>query len=219
MLKIIEFFAGSRSISKEAEKTNCQVFSTDIIAFNKINYVIDVFDFDFERVPFIPDVLWFSPPCTAFSVAAIGRNWTKVAETYIPKTIKAEIGISMLKKCLDIIAYYQKINPKIIFFIENPRGMMRKMPHLENITRHTVTYCQYGDTRMKPTDIWTNCKSFVPKKCNNGDTCHIAAPRGSKTGTQGLKNAFERSKIPPLLCADIVESCIKDCLTQQKSVV
>ena len=42
------------------------------------------------------------------------------------------------------------------FFIENPRGLLRKMPFMRDLMRHTVTYCQYGDTRMKPTDIWTN---------------------------------------------------------------
>ena len=56
------------------------------------------------------------------------------------------------------------------------------------LPRYTVTYCQYGDNRMKPTDIWTNhpCPKFKPP-CKNGDPCHVSAPRGSQTGTQGLK--------------------------------
>ena len=34
--------------------------------------------------------------------------------------------------------------------------------------RHTITYCQYGDNRMKPTDIWTNNKNWISKKiCKN----------------------------------------------------
>lgn len=58
---------------------------------------------------------------------------------------------------------------------------------------------------MKPTDIWTNHPNpkFNPM-CKNGDTCHESAPRGSKTGTQGRKNAMERSKIPVELCNHIV---------------
>lgn len=57
---------------------------------------------------------------------------------------------------------------------------------------------------MKPTDIWTNDTKWQPfKACNNGDKCHVAAPRGSRTGTQGLKGAYERSKIPPLLFKQI----------------
>ena len=50
---------------------------------------------------------------------------------------------------------------------------------------------------MKPTDIWTNANWWKPKQpCKNGMPCHEPAPRGSKTGTQGLKNRFERGRIP-----------------------
>lgn len=33
----------------------------------------------------------------------------------------------------------------------------------------------------------------------NGNPDHVSAPRGSKTGTQGMKNAEERSTYPKLL--------------------
>ena len=66
----------------------------------------------------------------------------------------------------------------------------------------------FENTRMKPTDIWTNHPNprFKPM-CKNGDPCHVSAPRGSKTGTQGLKNSRERSVIPKLLCQHIVDIC------------
>ena len=75
-----------------------------------------------------------------------------------------------------------------------------------SIHRHTVTYCQYGDTRMKPTDIWTNAEWWEPKPpCKNGMPCHVAAPRGSVTGTQGIKGAKGRSVIPAELFHEIFE--------------
>ena len=82
------------------------------------------------------------------------------------------------------------------------------MNFMQELPRYTITYCQYGDTRMKPTDIWTNHPSprFKPM-CHNGDNCHEKAPRGSKTGTQGLKGAKERSIIPEKLCEHIVDIC------------
>jgi hypothetical protein len=93
--------------------------------------------------------------------------------------------------------------------MENPRGLLRKMDLVQNLKRQTVTYCQYGDERMKPTDIWTNSDVWVPRKmCKNGDSCHVAAPRGSRTGTQGRANAYERSKIPVDLCNEILKSCL-----------
>lgn len=68
--------------------------------------------------------------------------------------------------------------------------------------------CQYGDTRQKPTDIWTNHPepNFKPM-CKRGMPCHVPAPRGSQTGTQGLKNAIEKSRIPDELCRHIVSIC------------
>lgn len=79
---------------------------------------------------------------------------------------------------------------------------------MQEFDRKTVSYCQYGDSRMKPTDIWTNSTKWIPRKmCKNGDPCHISAPRGSKTGTQGIKGAYNRSKIPEQLCDEILLSC------------
>lgn len=71
------------------------------------------------------------------------------------------------------------------------------MSFVKDFPRYTVTYCQYGDTRQKPTDIFTNHPNpnFKPP-CKPGSPCHTAAPRGSSTGTQGLKNKKERAMIP-----------------------
>lgn len=79
------------------------------------------------------------------------------------------------------------------------------MNFFNHLNRFTVTYCQYGDRRMKPTDIWTNVSDpmFKPM-CKNGDSCHVSAPRGSSTGTQGMK-LIDKSRIPDELCDHIVK--------------
>ena len=202
-MRIIELYAGSRSIGKVAEQRGHEVFSSDLIDFGGIHYVVDVLDFDLNKLPFVPDLIWASPPCTGFSVAAIGHHWTGGKGAYIPKTDTARLGIKLLDKTLEIINHF----PTATYYIENPRGLMRKMPQMQGLNRHTVTYCQYGDTRMKPTDIWTNSTKWTPRQmCKNGDPCHEAAPRGAKTGTQGLKGAYLRSQIPPELCEEIIKS-------------
>ena len=71
---------------------------------------------------------------------------------------------------------------------------------------------------MKPTDVWTNhlkdCfneKGWNPREmCFNGNkNCHHQpAPRGSQTGTQGIKGNYKRSIVPKELCRDILNSCI-----------
>lgn len=160
----------------------------------------DIFTFDakaFVKQYGKPLFVWASPPCTTFSVASIGFHWHKGG---LPKTEAARLGIKLLDRTLEVINQLQPING---FVIENPRGMMRKMPQMEKLKRQTVSYCAYGDTRQKPTDIWTNSQWIGRVMCKRGDVCHQAAPRGSRTGTQGLKGAKERSKIPFQLSEEI----------------
>lgn len=203
-MNVLELFAGSRSIGQAAESLGHNVYSSDLQPFDKIDYVVDILSFDINKVPFSPDLIWASPPCTSFSVASLGHHWTGGKKCYIPKTDSALLGIELAKATIQIIS---KFNPKY-WFIENPRGLLRKMPFMVNLNRQTVTYCQYGDDRMKPTDIWTNNLNWIPRPmCKNGDKCHISSPRGSNTGTQGKKNAYERSKIPNELCIEIIKSC------------
>lgn len=214
-MNLLELFAGSRSVGKEAEKLGFNVFSTDVNEFDKIDYAIDINDFDVNKVPFIPDVIWASPPCTYFSVASIGKHWNK---DHTPKSDNALKGVEYVKSTLKIIDYFLKLNPDLKFFIENPRGKLRKLKVVEKLDRVTVWYCQYGDIRAKPTDIWSNHifsvfnkQGWKPRKeCFNGnkDCHHQPAPRGSQTGTQGLKGNYERSKIPQQLCEEVLKSTI-----------
>ena len=106
----------------------------------------------------------------------------------------------------------------MVFFIENPRGMLRHMPFMKEFKRYTVWYCKYGDDRAKPTDIWTNSTTWTPRpECRNykydkegniiDKHCHHqAARRGAKTGTQGRDGSYTRSMIPKQLCEEILNS-------------
>jgi site-specific DNA-cytosine methylase len=211
---ILEVFAGSRSIGNKAEELKMNVFSVDWTPYDKINLVIDVENLQINDIPFVPDLAWFSPDCTTYSIAAISthRNGTEPKSEYAKKCDRVnEHYLKLIKKWLEI-------NPKMVFFIENPRGMMRKMPFMKGLQRVTIWYCTYGDTRAKPTDIWSNnIKSiFNPNgwnpraECFNGNKkCHHeSAPRGSKTGTQGKKGSYNRSKIPEQLCEEILKSIL-----------
>ena len=81
-MNLLELFAGSRSIGKVGEALGLNVFSSDINDFEKIDYVVDILDFDVKKVPFVPNIIWASPPCTFFSVASIGHHWNKWKDNY-----------------------------------------------------------------------------------------------------------------------------------------
>ena len=82
------------------------------------------------------------------------------------------------------------------------------MDFVRDLPRYTVTYCQYGEERMKPTDIWTNHPNpqFKPP-CKNGSPCHKPSPRGSQQGITAVRNKRERARIPKALCEHIVNIC------------
>lgn len=205
-LKVLDLFAGTRSVAKAFEKNGHEVYTIEWDRVHEgIDWYADLFDVTakdiIERFG-KPDVIWASPPCEKFSVAAIGKHWIK--GTNDPKTEETKEALRLLEHVVNLI---KELDPKY-YFIENPRGKMRKMEVLKDFPMYTVTYCQYGDTRMKPTDLWTNHPDpkFKPM-CKNGQPCHVAAPRGSQTGTQGLKNSILRSMIPDELCEHIVTIC------------
>jgi site-specific DNA-cytosine methylase len=208
----IEFFAGSAEISQVAKSKGMNTFTIDWKQYGKIDLVKDVEQVKLNDIPFTPDVIWASPDCTTYTIAAISthRNGTE------PKSDYAKKCDAVNKHFISLINEWLLINPKMVFFIENPRGMMRKMPFMKDFERVTIWYCRYGDNRAKPTDIWSNNiyslynqNGWKPKpRCFNGNKhCkHEEAPRGSKAGTQGRNGSYERSKIPIELCNDIFDT-------------
>lgn len=209
MLNTLELFAGTQSFSKVAKKLGHNTFTSDYRYFVGTDYQCDIMQFKLDRVPYKPEIIWCSPPCQTFSVASISTYYKGGNGAYIPKKAETYMGMAYVQKAVDIINYFK---PKY-WYIENPRGVLRKLDVVKELPiRHTIWYCQYSnpngdDHRAKPTDIWTNDKSWTPRPvCKNGNReCHHQpAPRGSRTGTQGMKNAIERSKIPPELFYEIL---------------
>lgn len=217
-MKVLELFAGTRSIGKAFEAAGHEVFSVEWDKnFENIDLYADILTVsatDIIEKFGKPDVIWASPDCSTFSIAAISHHRRKNPQTGNLDPV-SEYAMFCDKVDRHVLELIKELNPKF-YFIENPRGGMRKMEWMQGFPRYTVTYCQYeldkpaSERRMKPTDIWTNHPNpqFKPM-CKNGDSCHASAPRGAKTGTQGLKGSKQRSVIPRMLCEHIVYICEK----------
>ncbi len=230
-IKICDFFSGLHSWTKPLQNNGIDhiVFSIDNNPeYESSTTMIDDFlnltpKMVIDHLGGYPDVIIASPPCTTFSIASCGTHWHPPTNDgiRIPKSQNAVIGLKLLKHTLELIRLLQ---PQL-FYIENPRGLMRKMNCLEGIQRHTIWHCKYGETggilRAKPTDIWTNSTTWNPKEvCKNhkfvngvkvSNHCnHVIARRGAKTGTQGMKNNASRSLIPYELCEEIMHDYLTE---------
>ena len=204
-MKVLELFSGTKSFGKAAESLGHEVFSVNVSAEFEPSLVSDIMDVSFDELPANVDIIWASPPCTCFSVASIGTYWEKEDKLYKPKREAAVDAVRIIERTLDIITYYvYGHSDGAVFYMENPRAMLRKLPVVDGLLRRTVTYCQYGFDRMKPTDIFTNDYLWKPRPpCKAGSPCHISAPRGSLTGTQGRSMA-EKWSVPEELCLEVL---------------
>jgi hypothetical protein len=158
-------------------------------------------------------MVWASIPCTTFSVASMGHHWTGGRRAYIPATDEARDALDLVEHTLDLI---RGLAPDA-WLVENPRGMLHRIPQMQGVPYRTVWYCTYGDDRAKPTNLFGEPPAgWIPRpQCRNGgwgrevdddgmvwalardgSRCHQEAKRGARTGTQGRANAKERSRVP-----------------------
>ena len=203
---IFDFFSGTGSSTKPfADAGHIVVtfeLSTNFAATEHVD--INTLTSDYLMATYgYPDFIWASPPCTTFSVASISHHWIKGGANPEPRTKEARLAQKLVEHTLHLI---HELNPRKGWLLENPRGMLRKLPVVRDYKRETVSYCTYGDSRMKPTDLWGDVPGWTPRDmCSNGMPCHDSAPRGAKTGTQGLRGTADRSRVPYELGQELLE--------------
>lgn len=199
-MKILELFSGTASFSNVAkEYFGYDVFTIDVVPSFEPDLCVDIDLLSPEDIHFIPDIIWSSVPCTTYSVASFPAGHRDNGVAVSDDAKKAD---RLVLKTLEFVEYF---TPQY-WIIENPVGLLRKMSFMEDIQRTTVTYCQYGTTYMKRTDLFGRLpESFIPRVCKNGMTCHEEARRGAKTGTQGL-DRVDRGRIPFKLCWELINS-------------
>lgn len=220
-MKVLELFSGTGGVSKEFRARGHETFEIDWDQKFDCDIHMDLeqltTDMVLEKFG-VPDVIWIAMDCTTFSLAAISKHRVRNKETgnLDPISEYAKKCDNVDQNVLKVLEELRNINPNMLFFIENPRACLQNMTWMKPYDKykHTITYCKYltdrplEERRMKPTNIWTNHPNpkFLPP-CKNGDPCHVPSPRGSQTGTQGMKNAKERSTYPPLLIKHMVDIC------------
>jgi hypothetical protein len=197
-VRVLDLFSGLRGWSEPWKERGHETFTVDIEPRFEPDLCIDMLNLHVEYLPWRPDVVLASPPCTTFTTMTMGRNWTHEGR---PKTLAAATALALIWRTQSLIA---QLRPAF-YVIENPRARLRTLGLLDTHERRTVWYCRYGEERAKPTDLWGGFPpTWVARPgCRNGHPDHIPAPRGSRSGTQGNLESAVLAKIPSELSLDI----------------
>lgn len=197
-MRLLELFSGNKSISKVFDKEfdDLEVVSLDIEQKLNPDICIDILKWDYKvYAPNYFNVIWASPDCRSWSVAGYGRH--RQLPDLKPKTETALIGELLIYKTLEIIDYFK---PEI-WFIENPRGLLRHFAPMKNLEYcHLVYYGNYDYPMEKATNIWSNIDLWKEKKPNRQ---YDYDEHGKNKYFQTNKKS--RSLIPALLVKKIAD--------------
>ena len=203
---VYDFFAGTGSATKAFEDRGYKVIKVELDEYFEADErdILKLKAGELIAKYGRPDFIWASPPCQKFSVASLWKYWAKSPNGPVPKHPSVYESIDLIMHTLSLI---EELNPIRGWLLENPRGMLRKQDFMAKYPRTTVTYCQYGDNRMKPTDVWGCVDGWVARPmCRPKADCHESSPAGTNAGGTGkLRNARLRSMIPYELGNEIVD--------------
>lgn len=225
MKKVLELFAGVGSFGNPARSLGFTVYSLDFDdKLKNIDFCVDILNWDYQSLNLSPDIIWASPECKAFSVAADSRH---TVLQIAPKKRKAKIvqfnsdyskkAVLMVDKTLEIIAYYLQLNPNLKWYIENP--LSSRMWHLPQLQKGMVSMndaqlliprwvdidqCQYDRMDKKPTRIATNDQKWTPKARCPGQI--ICGHKENKGGSNKFSNSgyTKRAAFPEQLSFEIL---------------
>lgn len=123
-MKVLELFAGTRSIGKAFERRGHEVYSIEWDKdFDHIDWYADIMTVTAQDILERfgrPDVIWASPDCATFSIAAISHHRRKdpVTGNLDPISEYAKFCDAVDQHVLRLIL---ALSP-MYWFIENPRG-------------------------------------------------------------------------------------------------
>lgn len=184
VLRILDLFSGLGGFSQPFIDRGHEVVTVDIEPKFKPSVVADIRNLSSQSLPLAGewDVVLASPPCQAFSIAAVYRHY----KGHIPDQHVSH-GLGLVACTLRLIAEFK---PRY-WVMENPCGMLRTFI---GKPRETIYQCSFGAPWKKPTDLWGVWPGVLKRPC----APHQKAPRGSGSGVNSshITDPAIRAKLP-----------------------
>lgn len=134
-MKILDLFAGLGGVQRREliEARGHTYHTLDIEDDFNSTYKTDILKITAEQLGDY-DFIWASPPCESFSIASVGHHWhyDKATDKRTPKTDNAIFAQQLVEHTLKII---KDIEPRYGWLMENPRGVLRKLPVVAGLPR------------------------------------------------------------------------------------
>ena len=208
-MTLLELFSGTGSVGKPWREAGHEVISVDVDSRYGPEICEDILQLSYCKLP-TPDVIWASCPCVEYSMA---RTRAKH-----PRNLR--LADSLVAKTLEIITYFQRENPDLIWFIENGAStMLWGRDVAKTLTNYVVLdYCQFnGPGYRKRTRIaHSDNIRWNPRPLCNPTTCpqcidgkHIlTAQRGPSKGKQSDNCPLDLlHALPRELTEEILKVC------------
>ena len=214
-MKVLDLFSGLGGWSQAFKDRGHDVVTIDNDPKFKADIVTDLSKVDhlefWDSTPF--DIILASPPCNCFSIASVYRHWDK--DTKKPKDEETRKAIRLVGNTIKLILDLQ---PRW-WILENPRGMLRNVLGKPSATTYFASWQSdneredtlkaFHDKRkpaLKATDLW----GVLPDMEFSNPLKWEKAPRGSRSGIQGIKDSALRAKIPYGLSLAVCIACEKE---------
>ena len=215
-MKLLNLFSGTGSVSKPFREAGHTVWDVDVDPRFFPETCMDILQWDYTKLPFIPDVIWASPPCDQYA---------RCRTTGPPRNLA--LADKLVAKAIEIITYFQKLDADLIWFLENGHTtLLWGRDVAKDLTNYVVLdYCSYGTLYRKRTRVaHSDNICWIPRPLCNPKTCH-ACPDGRrhlKSAQQGPGKTCitpEQKKfdsctkdqlhaLPRLLCEEILQVCL-----------
>ena len=213
-MHLVELFRGTGSVGHVARRWGWEVVSVDMDPVHKATHTVDVRNLPYRSMR-IPDVVWASPPCTTYSLAANRVHHRAAGGRALTQEVNDADAI--VRHLLKMISYWLRQNPNLVYCIENPRGYLRSLPDMMVLPHLTTTfYGHYGWPIHKPTDFWSNTPLVLPQhRPDHPPLVHVGSTPGWRRKLREAMGARPDEpqavllgRIPPRLIRSILKQLV-----------